>query len=201
LTISATCVKELRDKTGAGVMECRNALEKADGDMEKAQEILRLKGMEKAEKKKDRATKEGRIESYIHMGKIGVLVELNCETDFVAKTEQFQNLAKEIAMQIAAQEPLFVSRDRIPQETIDREKEIFAQLTRDEGKPEKILDKIVTGKMEKYLGKVCLMEQPYIRDDSKKVADLIQEVIAKVGENITVNRFIRFCIGERANDM
>jgi elongation factor Ts len=195
LTISTTAVKELREKTGAGVMECRNALVKADGDMEKAQEILRQKGIEKAEKKKDRETKEGKIESYIHMGKIGVLLELNCETDFVAKTDEFSNLAKELALQIAAQAPTHISRDRIPDDVVAKQKELMKQLALDEGKPKEIVDKIVDGKLEKYFRSVCLLEQPYIRDQDKKISDLVKDVIAKLGENVSVSRFTRYVLG------
>jgi elongation factor Ts len=195
LTISTTAVKELREKTGAGVMECRNALVKADGDMEKAQEILRQKGIEKAEKKKDRETKEGKIESYIHMGKIGVLLELNCETDFVAKTDEFNNLARELALQIAAQAPAYVSRERIPDDVIAKQKEIMRQVALDEGKPKEIVDKIVDGKLEKYFRTVCLLEQAYIRDQDRKMSDLVKDVIAKLGENVSVSRFTRYVLG------
>jgi len=196
LEISTTAVKELREKTSAGVMECRNALVKAQGDMEKAQEILRQKGMEKAEKKKDRETKEGKIEAYIHMGKIGVLLELNCETDFVAKTDQFQALAKEIALQIAAQGPHYISRDRIPEEVIEKQREVIKKVALDEKKAPDIIDKVTAGKLEKWFKSVCLLEQPYIRDDSKTVEGLIKDVIAKLGENVLVSRFTRYTLGE-----
>jgi len=196
LEISAAAVKELRDKTGSGVMECRNALIKAEGNMEMAQTILKQKGVEKADKKKDRETNQGRIESYIHMGRIGVLLELNCETDFVAKTDQFQNLAKELAMQIAAQGPLYVSRDKIPSEVYEKEKEAIRKSVEEGGKPQDIVEKIVEGRLNKYLGKICLLEQSYIRDEDKKVADLIKDVIAQTGENIVINRFTRYALGE-----
>jgi len=196
LEISAAAVKELRDMTGSGVMECRNALIKAEGDMEMAQTILKQKGVEKADKKKDRETNQGRIESYIHMGRIGVLLELNCETDFVAKTDQFQSLAKELAMQIAAQGPVYVSRDKIPSEVYDKEKEAIRKSVEEGGKPPDIVEKIVEGRLNKYLGKICLLEQVYIRDEDKKVGDLIKDVIAKTGENIVINRFTRYALGE-----
>jgi len=197
LEISAAAVKELREKTGAGVMECRNALVKSEGNMEMAQSILKQKGVEKADKKKDRETNQGKIESYIHMGRIGVLLELNCETDFVAKTEEFQNLAKELAMQIAAQGPLYVSRDKIPQEVIDKEKEAARKNVEENKKPE-IIEKIIEGRLDKYLSKICLLDQAYIRDEDKKVGDIIKDVIAKTGENIVVNRFTRYVLGGEA---
>ncbi len=178
-------------------MECRNALVKSEGDMEMAQTILKQKGSEKADKKKDRETKQGRIESYIHMGRIGVLLELNCETDFVAKTDQFQSLAKELAMQIAAQGPLYVSRDKIPSEVHEKQKEAIRKSAEEDGKkPKEIVEKIIEGRLDKYLGKICLLEQVYIRDEDKKVADLIKDVIAKTGENIAVSRFTRYVLGE-----
>ncbi|MDQ7822668.1 MAG: translation elongation factor Ts [Candidatus Eremiobacteraeota bacterium] len=194
--ISTEAVKELREKSGAGVMECRNALVKAGGDMEKAQEILRQKGIEKAEKKKDRVTKEGKIEAYVHMNKIGVLLEINCETDFVARNELFGNLAKEIALQIAAQGPQYISRDRIPPDVIEKQKEVIKKVAQDEGKPANILERVVEGKLEKFFRTVCLLEQAYIRDEDRKISDLIQDVIAKLGENISVNRFVRYVLGE-----
>lgn len=197
MEISAAAVKELREKTGAGVMECRNALVKSEGNMEMAQSILKQKGAEKADKKKDRETNQGRIESYIHMGRIGVLLELNCETDFVAKTEEFQNLAKELAMQIAAQGPQYVSRDKIPQEVIDKEREAARKNVEENKKPE-IIEKIIEGRLDKYLSKICLLEQGYIRDEDKKVGDIIKDVIAKTGENIVVNRFTRYVLGGEA---
>lgn len=197
MEISAAAVKELREKTGAGVMECRNALVKSEGNMEMAQSILKQKGVEKADKKKDRETNQGKIESYIHMGRIGVLLELNCETDFVAKTEEFQNLAKELAMQIAAQGPLYVSRDKIPQEVIDKEKEAARKNVEENKKPE-IIEKIIEGRLDKYLSKICLLDQAYIRDEDKKVGDIIKDVIAKTGENIVVNRFTRYVLGGEA---
>ena len=197
MAISAKEVKELREKTGAGIMDCKAALKEADGDMEKAIEILKKKGIAKAAKKASRVASDGLIGSYIHHGgKIGVLVEINCETDFVAKTDDFKNLVNEIAMQIAASNPLYVKREDIPEEVLNKEKEVYRAQALESGKPEKIVDRIVEGKMEKYFKEVCLLEQPYIRDDEKTVKDLINETIAKVGENIVVRRFVRYVLGE-----
>jgi len=197
MAISAKEVKELREKTGAGIMDCKAALKEADGNMEKAIEILKKKGIAKAAKKASRSATDGLIASYIHHGgKIGVLVEVNCETDFVAKTDDFKNLVNEIAMQIAASNPLYVKREDIPEEVLNKEKEVFRAQALESGKPEKIVDKIVNGKMEKYFKEVCLLEQPYIRDDEKTIQDLINEAIAKMGENIIVKRFVRFVLGE-----
>ena len=197
MAISAKEVKELREKTGAGIMDCKAALKEAEGDMEKAIEILKKKGIAKAAKKASRVASDGLIGSYIHHGgKIGVLVEVNCETDFVAKTDDFKNLVNEIAMQIAASNPLYVKREDIPEEVLNKEKEVYRAQALESGKPEKIVDRIVEGKMEKYFKEVCLLEQPYIRDDEKTVKDLINETIAKVGENIVVRRFVRYVLGE-----
>ena len=196
MAITAQMVKELRERTGAGMMECKKALQEAGGDMEKAMEILRKKGIAKAEKKASRATKEGIIGSYIHMGgKIGVLVEVNCETDFVARTDEFQNLVKDIAMQIAAMNPKYVSKEDVPEEVIEKEKTIYREQALASGKPEHVVDKIVEGKLNKFFEEVCLLEQDFIKDDSKKVKDVITEVIAKLGENIRVARFVRFQVG------
>ncbi|MCX7795517.1 MAG: translation elongation factor Ts [bacterium] len=190
-------IKELREKTGAGVMDCKKALISANGDLEKAIEILRKEGIAVAEKKGARVAKEGRIESYIHPGsKIGVLVEINCETDFVARTDEFKNLAKEIAMQIAASSPRYISPSDIPQDVLDKEKEIYATQARNEGKPEKVIDRIVQGRIEKFYQEVCLLEQPWIRDPEKSIKDLINETIARLGENIVVRRFVRFELGK-----
>jgi elongation factor Ts len=196
-SISANLVKELREKTGAGMMDCKKALEKTDGDMQKAVDYLREQGIAKAAKRADRAAKEGIIYSYIHPGsKLGVLVEVNCETDFVARTEDFKQLAKDIAMQIAATNPLKVNRTDLKEEIIQHEKEIYRTQARNEGKPEKVIDKIVEGKLEKYFQEVCLMEQPYVKDQDRTVKDRVSEAIAKIGENITVKRFVRFRLGE-----
>ena len=194
--ITSAMVKELREKTGAGIMDCKKALQEAGGDMEKALDILKKKGIAKAEKKATREAKEGLIGSYIHMGgKIGVLVEVNCETDFVARTQEFQQLVKDIAMQIAAMSPLYVSKEDVPQEVIEREKAIYREQALKAGKPEHVVEKIVEGKLNKFFEDICLLEQPFIRDDSKKVKDLITEAIAKLGENIKVSRFVRFQVG------
>ncbi len=197
MEISAKVVKELRDKTGAGFMDCKKALQEANGDIEKAIDILKKRGIAKAAKKASRTASDGLIASYIHHGgKIGVLVEVNCETDFVAKTDDFKTLVNEIAMQIAATNPLYVKREDIPEDVLNREKEIYKAQALESGKPEKIVDKIVEGKIQKYYKEVCLLEQPYIRDDEKTVQDLINEAIAKLGENIVVRRFVRFVLGE-----
>ncbi len=196
MAITAQMVKELREKTGAGMMECKKALEEAGGDMEKAIEILKKKGIAKAEKKASRAAKEGIIGSYIHMGgKIGVLVEVNCETDFVARTDEFQQLVKDIAMQIAAMSPKYISVEDVPQEVVEKEKAIYREQALAAGKPEHVVDRIVEGKMQKFYEEVCLLEQRFIKDDSKKVKDIITEAIAKLGENIKVSRFVRFQVG------
>lgn len=197
MTISAAMVKELRETTGAGMMDCKKALVETDGNMEKAIEYLREKGLAAAAKKAGRIAAEGLVSSYIHMGgKIGVLVEVNCETDFVAKTEKFQELTKNIAMQIAASKPEYVKKEDVSQEIIQKEKEILRAQALNEGKPEKIVDKMVEGRIEKYYKEVCLLEQPYIKDDEKTVGQMITEVIAEIGENISVRRFVRFELGE-----
>ena len=197
MSIDATVVKNLREKTGAGMMDCKKALVKTAGDIEKAIDFLRKSGISKAEKKGERTAKEGLVFSYIHHGgRLGVLLELNCETDFVAKTDGFSDLANNISMQIAATNPLSISRDEIEQSVLDREKEIFADQAKESGKPENIIDKIVDGKVEKYFAESCLLEQQYIKDPDRKVFDLITESVATLGENIVINRFIRFAIGE-----
>lgn len=195
--ISAAEVKELRERTGAGMMDCKNALVEAEGDMEKAIEILRTKGLAKAAKKAGRIASEGIVEAYIHGGgRIGVLVEVNCETDFVAKTDEYHALCRDIAMQIAAARPEFVSREEVSEETLAKEKEILRAQALNEGKPEKIIDKMVEGRIEKYFIENCLLEQPFIKDPDKTVKDIINEKIAKLGENISVRRFSRFEVGE-----
>ena len=197
MAISATVVKELRAKTGAGIMDCKEALKENDGDLGKAADWLRQKGISKAEKKAARATSEGRIGSYIHMGgRVGVLVEINCETDFVAKTDEFDGLVTDIAMQIAAMSPTYVSRDEVTQETIDAEVAGYRAAAIEEGKPENIADKIAQGKVDKYFKAQCLLEQPFIKDDSKSVEDLVKEAIAKLGENVRIKRFSRFDLAE-----
>lgn len=195
--IKAELVKELREKTGAGIMDCKKALQESDGDMEKATIYLRERGLAAAAKKAGRATKEGRIDAYIHAGgKLGVLIEVNCETDFVAKTEDFQQLCRELAMQVAAANPIYVDRVDVPQEKIDTEKNVLETQARNEGKPEKVIEKIVTGRMEKYYQDICLLEQPYIREPERTIRELVNEYIAKLGENIVVRRFCRFQLGE-----
>lgn len=196
--ISADMVKELREKTGAGMMECKRALEESNGDFEKAVTILRQKGLASASKKAGRVASEGLIASYIHMDRIGVLVEVNCETDFVARTEDFRNLVKDIAMHIAAANPIYISREQVPQEIIEREKGIYrAQIT---GKPPQVVEKIIEGKLEKFYNETCLLDQVFIKDPEQKmkVRDLINDKIAKLGENIVVRRFARFQLGEKS---
>ncbi|KPL04263.1 MAG: elongation factor Ts [candidate division Zixibacteria bacterium SM23_73_2] len=195
--IDAKLVKELREKTGAGIMDCKKALEKSEGEIDKAVDHLREQGMARAAKKATRVTKEGTIYSYIHPGdKLGVLVEINCETDFVAKTEDFKNLVKDIAMQIAATNPLVVNRDELREEIVQKEKDIYKAQAKSENKPDKIIDRIIQGKLEKYFQEVCLLEQPFIKDEDCTVQERISEVIAKLGENIAVKRFARFRLGE-----
>lgn len=196
-TISATMVKELREKTGAGIMDCKGALAECDGDMSQAIDFLRKKGLATAAKRAGRAMTEGIIESYIHMdNKLGVLVEVNCETDFVAKNDDFKEFAKNIAMHIAATNPVGIRPEDVPEETLNREKEIYRGQVLEMGKPEKIADKIVEGKMQKYFKESCLMNQAYVRDPDMTVEDLLNEMIAKIGENISISRFTRFRIGE-----
>jgi elongation factor Ts len=195
--VSANLVKELREKTGAGMMDCKKALSETEGDFEKAIDFLRQKGLATAAKRAGRIAAEGQIGSYIHAGgKIGVMVEINCETDFVAKTDDFRNFAKDIAMHIAASNPLYVQRENVPAEVLEREREIYRAQAREARKPEKILDKIVEGKLEKYFGEVCLLEQPFIKDPDLAIQDLINGLIGKLGEKIEIRRFARFQVGE-----
>lgn len=195
--ITAGMVKELREKTGAGMLDCKNALVKADGDMDKAVDLLREKGLAAAAKKSGRITAEGIVDSYIHMGgRIGVLIEVNCETDFVAKTEEFKSFVKNMAMQVAASSPVYISREEIPGETVEKEKNILMQQALNEGKPRHIVEKMVEGRIEKYYREVCLLEQPYIRDPEISVGQVLKETIAKIGENISVRRFVRYEMGE-----
>lgn len=196
--VSAQLVKELREKTGAGIKDCQEALAQNAGAVDKAADWLRQKGIARAEKKADRATAEGCIASYIHLGgKVGVLIEVNCETDFVAKTDDFKTLCNELALQVAAMKPDYVSREEVPQEKLASELEGYKKVAMEEGKPENIAEKIAQGKIDKYFSNICLVEMPYIRDDSKKVEDLIKEAIAKMGENIRVKRFVRYSLGEQ----
>ena len=195
--ISAQMIKELRKRTNAGVLDCKEALMDADGDMEKAVDFLRKKGLATALKRAGRETSEGLIHSYIHTGgKIGVLVEVNCETDFVAKTDEFRSFVKNLAMHIAATRPLGIRREDIPEQIIQREEEIYRAQAAETGKPEKILDKIVQGKMEKFYKESCLVDQQYIKDPDITTQDLIHDMIAKTGENISVRRFVRYQLGE-----
>lgn len=196
--ITASQVKELREKTGVGMMDCKKALVETDGDVEKAVEFLRKKGLAAAEKKSGRLASEGAVGSYIHMGgRIGVLVEINCETDFVARTPAFQELVKGIAMHIAAANPQFVSEDEVPSGNLDKEREIYREQALAEGKPEKIVDKIVDGRIKKYYDEICLLNQNYVRAEGKEtVQDIINQAVSEIGENIKVRRFVRFELGE-----
>ena len=195
--ITAKLVKDLRDKTGAGMMDCKKALVDSNGDMDKAVEFLRKAGVAKAEKKGDREAKEGIIYSYIHHGgRLGVLVEVNCETDFVAKTDGFKDLAHNLAMQIAATNPVAVTPEDVPSDIIEKEKEIFSSQAKESGKPDNIIEKIVDGRIQKYYQEICLVEQPFIKDPDKRVGDLVTEAIATLGENITIGRYTRFSVGE-----
>ena len=197
MSIDAKLVKTLRDKTGAGMMDCKNALVESAGDLDKAVVHLRKSGITKAEKKGSRETKEGLVYSYIHAGgRLGVLVELNCETDFVAKTDGFTELAHNLAMQIAATNPVALDRDSIDQATIDRERDIFTEQAKSQEKPDNIIEKMVEGRINKFYQESCLMDQTYIKDPDKKVRDLLTEIISTLGENISINRYIRFAIGE-----
>jgi elongation factor Ts len=195
--ITASMVKELRERTGAGMMDCKKALQETNGDMEKAIEHLRKKGLSAAAKKAGRITAEGVVDSYIHGGgRIGVLVEVNCETDFVAKTDEFKNLVREVAMQIAASNPKYIKREDVPESELEREKAILRAQALNEGKPEHIVERMVQGRIEKYYKDVCLLEQQYIRDPEIAIQQLITDKIAKIGENISVRRFVRYELGE-----
>jgi elongation factor Ts len=197
MAVTAAMVKELREKTGAGMLDCKKALEEAGGDMTKASEILREKGLAAAANKAGRAATEGVVESYIHAGgRIGVLVEVNCETDFVAKTDSFREFVKDIAMQIAASNPKYVRKEEVPQEELDKEREILKNQALNEGKPAHIVDKMVEGRLGKYYEEICLLEQPFIKDPDKKVSTLLNEKIGQIGENISIRRFARFELGE-----
>ena len=197
--ISAQVVKQLRERTGAGMMECKKALQETNGDIDKAVDVLRKRGIASASKKSARTTKQGVIGSYIHQGsQLGVMVEVNCESDFVARTADFQELVKDMAMQIAAADPLFIRKEDVTAAALDKEREIARDRARQEGKPEKILDKIVEGRLAKYYEEVCLYEQPFIKDNTTTIADLIKSKIAKLGENISIARFVRFKVGDAA---
>jgi len=195
--VTAQMVKEIRDRTGAPFLDCKKALEETSGDFERAIEILRIKGLAKAAKKVGRETPEGIITSYIHPGgKIGVMVEVNCETDFVARNEEFQTLAKEIAMQIAAANPEYISKEDVPESVLLKEKEIMKAQVMESGKPESVTDRIVQGKIEKFYEEICLLEQAYIRDPKLKIRDILNSLVARIGENIVIRRFVRYQLGE-----
>lgn len=197
MEVSASTVKELREKTGAGVMDCKKALAECGGELEKAVDYLRRKGLAAAAKKGSRVAAEGLVGAYIHPGgKIGVMVEINCETDFVARTAEFQGLLKDVAMQVAAANPRYVRREEIPGEELERERSIYQRQALDSGKPEKVVEKIVEGKLERFYSEICLLEQAFIKDSDRKVSDVIQEAIARLGENIQVRRFARYQVSE-----
>jgi len=197
ITISASTVKELRDKTGAGMMDCKEALKESDGDISKAVDFLRKKGLATAAKRAGRAMSEGTIQTYIHTGgKLAVMVEVNCETDFVAKNEDFVQFARNIAMHIAATNPVSISQQDVPKEVVEKEMEIYRDQIRAMGKPEQMIDKIAEGKLSKFYKENCLLNQAYVRDPNVTISDLINEQIAKIGENITIKRFVRFQVGE-----
>ena len=199
MEISAKLVKELRDRTGAGMMECKKALTEAKGNLPEAEIILRKAGITKASSKATRTTRQGIIGSYIHPGsQLGVLVEVNCESDFVARTDDFQQLVKDLAMQVAAADPQFIRKEDVTQEVLDKERDIQRARALQEGKPEKMVDKIVEGRLAKFYEEICLYEQPFIRDNATTIGDLIKAAIAKLGENISVSRFVRFKVGEAA---
>jgi elongation factor Ts len=199
--ISMAMVKELRERTQAGVMDCKKALQETNGDIDKAITLLREKGLAAAAKKAGRVANEGIVDSYIHAGgRIGVLIEVNCETDFVAKNETFRTLVRDLAMQVAASRPLYISRDQIPESVLEEERSVYAATARNEGKPEHIIGRIVEGRLERFYKEVCLLEQPFIKDPDKTVEDLVKETIATLGENISVRRFTRYEMGEGLRD-
>ena len=199
MEVSASAVKELREKTGAGMMDCKKALAETGGDVQKAIDYLRQKGLAAAAKKADRVAADGAVGAYVHPGgKIGVLVEINCETDFVARTAEFQSLLKDIAMQVAAANPRYLRREEVSAAELDKEKEIYRQQALETGKPEKVVDKIVEGKIERFYSEACLLEQAFIKDPDKKVTDIVNESIGRLGENIQIRRFSRYHLGEAA---
>ncbi len=198
MQISAAAVKELRERTGVGIMDCKRALQEAGGDMEGAIKILRTMGKAKAAKRAGRTAAEGRIESYVHMGgKIAVLLELNCETDFVARNEEFVALARDLAMHVAAASPRYIAREDVDAAALEAERELFRQQALAEGKPDKIVERIVEGKINRYYAEVCLLEQGFVKDPDRKVGELLTDAIAKIGENIKVSRFVRMAVGDR----
>ncbi len=196
MSFGAAEVKELREKTGAGMLDCRNALVETNGDIDAALDFLREKGLANAAKKSSRVAAEGLVESYIHGGRIGVLVEVNSETDFVAKNEDFQQFVKDVAMQIAAVNPKYVSREDVPEEVIEREKEVLTQQAINEGKPEHIAEQIVKGRMNKFYEEICLLDQDFIKDSDVTIQELLNDKISKIGENLVIRRFVRFEVGE-----
>ncbi len=199
MEVSASAVKDLREKTGAGMMDCKKALAETAGDVQKAIDYLRQKGLAAAAKKADRVAADGAVGAYVHPGgKIGVLVEINCETDFVARTAEFQSLLKDIAMQVAAANPRYLRREEVPAAELDKEKAIYRQQALETGKPEKVVDKIVEGKIERFYSEACLLEQAFIKDPDKKVTDILNESIGRLGENIQIRRFSRYHLGEAA---
>ena len=199
MEVSASTVKELREKTGAGMMDCKKALAETGGDIQKAVDFLRQKGLAAAAKKADRTAADGAVGAYVHPGgKVGVLIEINCETDFVARTAEFQSLLKDIAMQVAAANPRFVRREEVSAEELEKEKAIYRQQALETGKPEKVIDKIVEGKMDRFYSEACLLDQAFIKDPDKSVTDVVNDAIARLGENIQVRRFARYHLGEAA---
>ncbi|MDO5300959.1 MAG: translation elongation factor Ts [Tissierellia bacterium] len=196
MNISAKMVKELRDRTGAGMMDAKKALQHTEGNMDKAMDYLREQGLSKAAKKADRIAAEGIVDSYIHNGRIGAMVEVNSETDFVAKNDEFRAFVRDIAMQVAAANPKYVNRDEVPAEELDHERKILKEQALNEGKPENIVEKMVEGRLEKFYGEIVLMDQPFIKDGDKKIGDLVNEITARIGEKISIRRFARFEVGE-----
>ena len=200
MAISATLIKELREKTGVGIMDCKVALTECDGDLDKAVDHLRKKGIATAKKRGGRETSQGQVQAYIHAGgKIGVLVEANCETDFTGKTDDFTSFVKDVAMQIAATSPIAIDRENVPGDILEKEKDIYATQAKDSGKPDKIIDKIVEGKLKKFFSENCLLEQTFVKNSDITVQDLVNELIAKTGENIVIKRFSRFQLGDSDN--
>lgn len=196
MKISASLIKELREKTGAGMMDCKKALAETDGNMDKAFDYLREKGLSSVAKKSSRITSEGLVDSYIHGGRIGVLIEVNSETDFVAKNDEFKRFVRDMAMQVAAVNPKYISREEVPEEELAHEREVLTEQARQEGKPEKIIEKMVEGRLEKFYEEIVLLDQKFIKDSDKKVKDILNDLIAKIGENIKIRRFVRFEVGE-----
>jgi elongation factor Ts len=197
VTISADQVKRLRELTGAGMMDCKRALEETEGDVDRAVEVLRLKGLADSKKRAGRVARDGVVDAYIHMnGRLGVLVEVNCETDFVANTEAFRTAARDIAMHVAASDPRWISREDVPEDVVEGERKLYAEQAREQGKPDNVIDRIVQGKLEAFFKDNCLLDQPFVRDDTKTVGELVGETSAKVGEKVEVRRFARFKLGE-----